>query len=99
MSIAADDIPLHAQDGYNVVVETPRGSRTKFAYDNETGLFHVRKLLEPELAFPFAFGFFPSIHGEDGGPLDVMLLTGAAKVIGRLDKSQAEAVIAAARPD
>jgi hypothetical protein len=28
-----------------------------------------------------------------------MLLTGAAKVIGRLDKSQAEAVIAAARPD
>lgn len=84
MSIAVDDIPLHAQGGYNVVVETPRGSRTKFAYDPETRLFCARKLLAPGLAFPFAFGFFPSTRGEDGGPLDVMLLTGADLPMGTL---------------
>lgn len=55
MTVAIDKIPLHAPDGYNVVVETPRGSRTKFAYDPEIGMFRAKKLLAMGFAFPFPF--------------------------------------------
>lgn len=77
MASSLDKIPLRATDGYNVVVETPRGSRTKFAYDPETGLFRAKKLLAMGFAFPFAFGFFPSTRGEEGDPLDVLLVSDA----------------------
>jgi inorganic pyrophosphatase len=84
MASSLDKIPLRAPDGYNVVVETPRGSRTKFAYDPQTGLFRAKKLLAMGFAFPFAFGFFPSTRGEDGDPLDVLLLTDADLPMGTL---------------
>lgn len=84
MASSLDKIPLHAHDGYNVVVETPRGSRTKFAYDPQTGLFRAKKLLAMGFAFPFAFGFFPSTRAEDGDPLDVLLLTDADLPMGTL---------------
>jgi inorganic pyrophosphatase len=53
MTTEIDKIPLNAPDGYNIVVETPKGSRTKFAYDSETGLFLAKKLLPMGFAFPF----------------------------------------------
>jgi inorganic pyrophosphatase len=52
MASTLDKIPLRAPDGYNVIVETPRGSRTKFAYDPETGLFRAKKLLAMGSRFP-----------------------------------------------
>jgi inorganic pyrophosphatase len=79
-----DKISLMVPGGYNVVVETPRGSRTKFAYDPETGLFRAKKLLAMGFAFPFPFGFFPSTQAEDGDPLDVLLLTDAELPMGSL---------------
>lgn len=84
MVSSLDKISLHACDGYNVVVETPRGSRTKFAYDPKTGLFRAKKLLAMGFAFPFAFGFFPSTRAEDGDPLDVLILTDADLPVGSL---------------
>ena len=35
------------------IIETPKGSRNKFAYDPETGLFELRGLLPEGMAFPF----------------------------------------------
>lgn len=84
MIASIDKISLHVPGGYNVVVETPRGSRTKFAYDPQTGLFRAKKLLAMGFAFPFAFGFFPSTRGQDGDPLDVLLLTDAYLPMGTL---------------
>lgn len=84
MTAAINKIPLNVPDGYNVVVETPKGSRTKFAYDPETGLFLAKKLLAIGFAFPFPFGFFPSTKAEDGDPLDVLLITDADLPTGSL---------------
>src|SRR5436305_12202147 len=56
------------------IIETPKGSRNKFNYDPETNLFKLGGLLPEGLAFPFDFGFIPSTLGEDGDPLDVMVL-------------------------
>lgn len=57
-----------------VVIETPRGSRNKFKYDEELGIFRLSKVLPAGFAFPHDFGFVPSTRGEDGDPLDVLVL-------------------------
>jgi inorganic pyrophosphatase len=84
MNAPINKISLYAPGGYNVVVETPRGSRTKFAYDIETRLFRAKKLLALGFAFPFPFGFFPSTQADDGDPLDVLVLTDADLPMGSL---------------
>jgi inorganic pyrophosphatase len=59
----------------NAVIETPKGSRTKFKYDEESGLFLFDKALPMGQTFPFDFGFLPSTRAEDGDPLDILVLT------------------------
>src|SRR5437868_10731727 len=56
------------------IIETPKGRRNKFDYDPKTRLFKLGGLLPEGLAFPFDFGFIPSTLGDDGDPLDVMVL-------------------------
>jgi inorganic pyrophosphatase len=58
----------------SVIVETPKGRRNKFDYDPDSNLFRLGGLLPEGMAFPFDFGFIPSTLGEDGDPLDVMVL-------------------------
>jgi inorganic pyrophosphatase len=58
----------------NVIIETPKGSRNKFAYDENTGLFWLSKLLPAGMAFPYSFGFIPSTRAGDGDPVDVMMI-------------------------
>jgi inorganic pyrophosphatase len=57
-----------------VVVDTPKGSRNKYKYDETLGLYRLSKVLPLGLAFPYDFGFIPSTRAEDGDPLDVLLL-------------------------
>ncbi len=59
---------------WNVVIETPKGSRNKFDYDPELGLFRLGGVLPLGAVFPFDFGFVPSTLGGDGDPLDVLTL-------------------------
>ncbi len=56
------------------VIETPKGSRSKFDYDEDSGLFRLAGLLPEGMSFPLDFGFFPSTKAEDGDPLDVLVL-------------------------
>ena len=79
-----DHLATYHNRELNVVVETPRGSRAKYAYDPETGLFVVGKLLPLGLAFPFNFGFVPSTIGGDGDPMDALVATDEALVTGCL---------------
>ena len=83
----------------NVIVETPQGSRIKYAYEPATGLFEMDKMLPSGMVFPFDFGFIPSTHGEDGDPLDVLVLSEAplfagchvhAQMVGGLRAEQKE---------
>jgi len=59
---------------YQVIIETPKGSRNKYAYDDKRALFSLRSVLPAGASFPFDFGFLPSTLGQDGDPLDVLLL-------------------------
>ncbi|MDB5339374.1 MAG: inorganic diphosphatase [Planctomycetaceae bacterium] len=58
----------------NVIIETPRGSRNKFTFDPELGLFTLGSILPAGATFPYDFGFVPGTLGEDGDPLDVLLM-------------------------
>lgn len=58
----------------NVIVETPAGSAAKYNYDEETGLFKLKKILPEGLEFPFHFGFIPNTKTDDGDPVDVLIL-------------------------
>src|SRR5436189_4786599 len=74
--------PFDGSNGVNVVIETPRGSRNKYAYDPRSGLFELRHVLPAGHAFPFDFGFIPSTRAEDGDPIDILVLLDAPTVPG-----------------
>lgn len=57
-----------------VVIETPKGSRNKFAFDRKKHIFELKKVLPAGMAFPYDFGFVPSTEAEDGDPIDVLVL-------------------------
>ena len=57
-----------------VVIETPKGSRNKFAFDPKEHIFELKKVLPAGMAFPYDFGFIPSTRAEDGDPVDVLVL-------------------------
>jgi inorganic pyrophosphatase len=68
----------------NAIIEVPKGSRTKFKYDEKQGLFLFDKILPIGQSFPFDFGFVPSTIGGDGDPLDILVLTGEPTFVGCL---------------
>ena len=66
------------------IIETPKGCRNKFDYDPHSKLFMLGGLLPEGMMFPFDFGFVPSTLGEDGDPLDVLVLMDAPAHVGCL---------------
>ena len=76
MAISLHQVAARNQDSglWNVVVDTPKGSRNKYKYDEKDGLWKLSKVLPLGASFPFDFGFIPSTRGEDGDPLDVLVL-------------------------
>jgi len=66
------------------IIETPKGCRNKFDYDPDSGLFMLAGLLPEGMMFPFDFGFIPSTLGEDGDPLDILVLMDAPAHVGCL---------------
>src|SRR5438046_1358572 len=66
------------------IIETPKGSRNKFHYDPDSNLFELGGLLPEGMMFPFDFGFIPSTRGEDGDPLDILVLLDAPAHVGCL---------------
>ena len=70
-----DHLPAVSKSGdLNVIIETPKGCRNKFKYEPGLGLFIINKVLPAGSVFPFDFGFVPATLGEDGDPLDVLVL-------------------------
>src|SRR3954471_17974097 len=66
--------PFDEDDQVQVVIETPKGSRNKYAFDEEQRIFTLKKVLPAGMAFPYDFGFIPSTKAEDGDPTDVLVL-------------------------
>jgi inorganic pyrophosphatase len=83
----------------NAVIETPKGSRNKLGFDPKLGLFKLKTVLPAGAVFPFDFGMVPNTIGEDGDPLDVLVLMDEpvaagvlvpARLIGVIEAEQTE---------
>ena len=79
----------------NVIIETPKGSRNKYNYDEKLGLFKLGGVLPSGASFPFDFGFVPSTVGGDGDPLDVLVLMDEPAFAGCLVRTRLVGVIEA----
>ena len=67
--------PFDAEsDCVQVIIETPKDHRNKYSYDPARGLFRLKSVLPAGHVFPFDFGFIPGTCGEDGDPLDILVL-------------------------
>jgi inorganic pyrophosphatase len=92
---------LDAESGtVNAIIDTPKGSRNKFKYDEKLQIFKLGGALPLGAVFPFDFGYLPSTRADDGDPLDVLILmddpafTGClvqVKLIGVIEAGQTEA--------
>ena len=71
-------------DVINVVIETPAGSRVKYAWQPDLRLFKAMKFLATGLTFPHDAGFVPRTRTEGGSPLDVLVLSDGALAVGCL---------------
>lgn len=68
------ELPTYDDGKLLAVIEATHGSANKFKFDPARGAFVLHKVLPPGTAFPFDFGFVPATLGEDGDPLDVLVL-------------------------
>ena len=59
---------------YDAVIEIPRGSRVKYEVDHGTGRVFLDRILYTAFGYPTNYGFFENTLGDDGDPLDVLVL-------------------------
>ena len=57
-----------------VVIEVPKGSKTKYELDKDSGLIRVDRILFSSVHYPANYGFIPQTYCEDRDPLDVLVL-------------------------
>lgn len=56
------------------VIEISKGSKKKYELDKETGLIILDRILYTSTHYPANYGFIPRTLGDDGDPLDVLVL-------------------------
>src|ERR1700758_1463959 len=89
--LAPFDKDLHNR--IQVIIETPKGSRNKFAFDPDQEVFVLKKVLPAGMTFPYDFGFIPSTKAEDGDHTDVLVLMDEPAFPGCLLKCRVVGVI------
>jgi inorganic pyrophosphatase len=79
----------------NIIIDTPKGSRSKFKYDAEAKCFRLSRILPAGASFPHDFGCIPQTLAEDGDALDVLVLSEAPSFAGCLVTGKIIGAIAA----
>lgn len=65
-------------EDFVAVVEISKGSKKKYELDKETGLIILDRVLYTSTHYPANYGFIPRSYGDDGDPLDVLILCSEA---------------------
>ena len=79
----------------NVVIDTPKGSRNKYAFDFKINGYKLKTVLPQGTVFPYDFGSIPGTAADDGDPLDVLVLMDEPVFIGCLVEARLLGVIEA----
>lgn len=106
ISIGAD-----APEIVEAIIEIPKGSRSKYELDKDTGMLRLDRVLYSSVYYPANYGFLPRTYCDDQDPLDILVLTQVkvlpmcimrAKVIGvmkMIDGGEKDDKIIAVSPD
>ena len=94
-----NEFPAFDDKDLTAIIETPRGSQNKYTYEARFGAFVLSGVLPAGAVFPFDFAFVPSTLGEDGDPLDVLVLRDAPAFTGCIVPSRLIGVIEAEQTD
>jgi inorganic pyrophosphatase len=70
------DIPTgpDAPATVTAVIEIPTNERNKYELDKQLGVFRLDRVLYSAVHYPGDYGFLPRTLGEDGDPLDILVL-------------------------
>ena len=70
-----DDIPTTTDDfeHVNCIIEIPKGTNTKYEYDENLNIFKLDRCLVSSLQYPINYGFIPRTIALDNDPLDVLV--------------------------
>ena len=61
-------------EAFICVVEITKGSKKKYELDKDTGMIILDRILYTSTCYPANYGFIPRTYGDDGDPLDVLLI-------------------------
>jgi inorganic pyrophosphatase len=76
---AGDDPPGRI----NVVIEVPLGGEpVKYEFDKKSGAIFVDRILHTPMRYPANYGFVPHTLGEDGDPLDALVIARSPLISG-----------------
>ncbi len=59
---------------FDVTVEIPKGQRNKYEVDHETGRIRLDRTLFTATQYPADYGYIEGTLGDDGDPLDALVL-------------------------
>ena len=59
---------------FDVTIEIPKGSRNKYEVDHHSGRIRLDRTLFTATQYPADYGFIDNTLGQDGDPLDAMVL-------------------------
>ena len=59
---------------FDVTIEIPRGQRNKYEIDHATGRVRLDRYLFTPMAYPADYGYIEDSLGEDGDPLDALVI-------------------------
>ena len=62
------------KDKFEALIEIPKGCKSKYELDKETGLLRLDRVLYTSTVYPANYGFIPRTLAEDGDPMDVLVL-------------------------
>lgn len=63
---------------FDVTIEISKGSHNKYEVDHETGRVRLDRFLYTSMGYPADYGFIENTLGEDGDPLDALILLPAS---------------------
>ncbi len=87
------NIPFGAIDGFNVLIEIPKGSQNKYEYNENSDAMELDWVFTNTFCFPFNYGFIPQTKGGDGDCLDVFAISSQPINVGTVVKCRAIGII------
>lgn len=72
------DVGKDQPDIVNAIIEISKGSRAKYEIDKATGMLKLDRVLFSSFHYPTDYGFIPRSLGDDGDPLDILVLSQVA---------------------